>query len=348
MKGIELSKRFFYELVYPVLTEEYAFLLQDISVGLTGDGSEVLGFDDEFSQDHNYCPRVVVLVEDKQFKQVGERLEQRLLDVAPTEYLGYELLYDKYRKFIEVAPLQEFFHHQLGVESLPKTDREWLKLEEQKLLEMTAGPIFFDPKGRLHTMIEQLAFYPDGARYFLLHQGFLRLSEVGAIERAILRSDYVCMELYRAWFVYFAIKILHLQQRQYCPYRKWMGRNLDQLADVGRMLKAKIETLIRATDLTQIGTGVTDILIFISGLILKELGETGSNLSVTNDLFLINFNWDEVLGVLSQKIPQGLRELSPLVAPAAFWGQLFDYNGLGGDYAAVLDKNTRFLQNSQF
>ncbi|MCD4653291.1 DUF4037 domain-containing protein [bacterium] len=233
------------------------------------------------------------------------------------------------------------------MEAVPKTNREWLKLEEQKLLEMTAGTILFDPKGRLHAMVEQLAFYPDAVRYFLLHQGFVRLSEVGAIERAILRGDYICMELYRAWFVYFAIKILHLQQRRYCPYRKWMGKNLEQLAKAGRILKAKIETLIRSTDLTQIRIVVTDILRFLGGLILKELGETGSNLSVKNELFLINFDWDKILGVINQQIPKELKKLSPLIAPVAFWGQLFDFGGLGGDYTAVLNKNLQFLQDNQ-
>ena len=49
---------------------------------------------------------MVVLVEDEQFKQIGERLGQRLLDIAPAKYLGCKLLYDEFRKFIEVAPLQ--------------------------------------------------------------------------------------------------------------------------------------------------------------------------------------------------------------------------------------------------
>ena len=79
---------------------------------------------------------------------------------------------------------------------------------------------------------------------------------------------------------------------------------------------------------------------------MKELRETGSNLSVQNDLFLINFDWDKVLRVLSQQIPQELKKLSPLFAPVAFWGQLFDFGGLGGDYAAVLKTNLQFLQDN--
>ena len=347
MKGIELSQRFFGDYVHPLLTAEFAVSLPDISVGVIGDGSEVLGFDDEFSRDHNFCPRVVVLIEDEQFKLVGEKVRQRLLDMAPAEYRGYKLQYDEYRKFIEVAPLRGFFHHQLGIKAMPKTNRQWLQLEEQKLLEMTAGPILFDPEGKLHAIVEQLAFYPDAVRFFLLHQGFVRLSEVGAIERAILRGDSIGMDLYRTWFVYFAIKILHLQQRRYCPYRKWMGKNLEQLNEEGRILKAKIETLIGTVNMAQIRNAVMDILTFLGGLILKELGDAGSNLTVTSDLFLINYDWDKILEALSQQIPTALKELSPLVSPVAFWGQLFDFRGLGGDYSAVLNENVQFLQDNQ-
>ncbi|MCD4653650.1 DUF4037 domain-containing protein, partial [bacterium] len=240
MKSINLSQQFFHDYVFPVMADEFDFLLPAISVGLIGDGSEVLGFDDAISQDHNFCPRVVILIADEQFDQVGKRLEQKLLDSAPTEYQGHKLLFGEFRKWVEVAPLQGFFQQQLGIKTTPNTYQDWLNLDEQKLLEMTAGPIFFDPCGRLNAMVKKLAFYPDAVRYYLLHQGFVRLSEVSAIERAILRSDFIGIELYRAWFIYFVIKILHLQNRRYCPYRKWMGRSLEQLSESGRILKTKI------------------------------------------------------------------------------------------------------------
>ncbi|HRW05896.1 MAG TPA: hypothetical protein P5121_12410, partial [Caldilineaceae bacterium] len=67
MHGIELSRRFFDEHVYPLLASEFTRWLPALSAGLLGEGSEVLGFDDAISQDHNYSPRVVIWVADDHF-----------------------------------------------------------------------------------------------------------------------------------------------------------------------------------------------------------------------------------------------------------------------------------------
>lgn len=60
MNGIELSRQFFDEYIYPRLAREYARWLPALSAGLLGEGSDVLGFDDAISHDHNYSPRVVI------------------------------------------------------------------------------------------------------------------------------------------------------------------------------------------------------------------------------------------------------------------------------------------------
>lgn len=344
MNGSELSRRFFDEHVYPILADEYARLLPEISAGLLGAGSEVLGFDDVISHDHNFCPRVVIWVADEHFAQVGQDLRQRLVASAPSHYRGYPLFDNEFIQWIEVAPRVGFFHRQLGVSTLPATNQAWLKLDEQRLLEATAGPIFFDPQGQLQAIVAQLAFYPNAVRYFLLRQGFVRLSEVGAIERTIRREDYIATALYRAWFVYFAVKVLHLQQRRYCPYRKWMGRSLMQLGAEGQLLKTQLEALVCTADLNTVRAEVTHILRFLGNLILQELGETDYCLSIESDLILTNFNWDIILAALNRQIPEALTALSPLVTPVTFWGELFDFTGLGGDFATLLSQNVQFRQ----
>ncbi|MCB0106898.1 MAG: DUF4037 domain-containing protein, partial [Caldilineaceae bacterium] len=257
---------------------------------------------------------------------------------------GYPLLHDQFIRSIEVVPRAGFFHQHLGITAFPTTNQAWLKLDEQRLLEVTAGPIFYDPQGRLRAIIAQLAFYPDAVRYFLLRQGFVRLSEVGAIERTVRRGDYIATALYRAWFVYFAVKFLHLQQRRYCPYRKWMGRSLTQLGAEGQLLNAKLEALVRTSDLNAVSAEITGSLRFLGQLILQELGETEDGLSVESDLCLTNFHWDLLLAALDRQIPEEMKALSPLITPVTFWGDLFDFAGLGGDYATLLAQNLQFLQ----
>ncbi|HRW10130.1 MAG TPA: DUF4037 domain-containing protein, partial [Caldilineaceae bacterium] len=293
---------------------------------------------------HNYSPRVVIWVADDHFAQVGQALQQRLLAAAPSHYMGYPLLDNNFIRCIAVVPREGFFYQHLGVAAFPTTNQAWLKLNEQRLLEVTAGPIFYDPQGRLQAIIAQLAFYPDAVRYFLLRQGVVRLSEVGAIERTIRRGDYIATALYRAWFVYFAVKFLHLQQRRYCPYRKWMGRSLTQLGAEGQLLSAKLETLVRTSDLDAVSAEITGILRFLGDLMLQELGEADYSLSVESDLCLTNFHWDILLAALDRQIPEELKELSPLITPVTFWGDLFDFAGLGGDFATLLAQNLQFLQ----
>jgi hypothetical protein len=52
LRGIELGRAFFQELVEPILTEEFPEL--SYAAGIIGSGSEVLGFDDEMSSDHHW------------------------------------------------------------------------------------------------------------------------------------------------------------------------------------------------------------------------------------------------------------------------------------------------------
>jgi hypothetical protein len=56
--GVELSRRYFRDVVEPVLAREFPALRY--SAALIGNGSEVLGFDTPMSTDHNWGPRVLL------------------------------------------------------------------------------------------------------------------------------------------------------------------------------------------------------------------------------------------------------------------------------------------------
>nr|MBA2773672.1 hypothetical protein [Nocardioidaceae bacterium] len=58
--GLELSRHFYHGLVRPILDARFAGLPH--SAALLGRGSEVLGFDDEMSTDHDWKPRVLLFL----------------------------------------------------------------------------------------------------------------------------------------------------------------------------------------------------------------------------------------------------------------------------------------------
>ena len=55
MQGLELSRRYF-EVCLPLLQEQAGDILPLCAVGLAGEGSECLGFDDATSRDHDWGP----------------------------------------------------------------------------------------------------------------------------------------------------------------------------------------------------------------------------------------------------------------------------------------------------
>ena len=54
MKGLELSRLFYEELVKPMLEQKFAAYVPRIAAGLVGEGSQCFGYDDEISRDHDW------------------------------------------------------------------------------------------------------------------------------------------------------------------------------------------------------------------------------------------------------------------------------------------------------
>ena len=84
--GLELSRRFYSDIVRPIIAQAFPSLRY--AAGLIGSGSEVLGFDTEMSTDHSWGPNVHLFLQDEDVQVTGsiyEVLNQRL----PTTFLGY-------------------------------------------------------------------------------------------------------------------------------------------------------------------------------------------------------------------------------------------------------------------
>lgn len=62
MTGMEISRIFYARYVQPMLERDFASERHLIAVGLAGQGSECLGFDDELSRDHDFGPGVCLWI----------------------------------------------------------------------------------------------------------------------------------------------------------------------------------------------------------------------------------------------------------------------------------------------
>src|SRR6516164_5959797 len=95
MNGMELSRRFFMEAGLPLLRRHFPALAERVAAGLvaggfeSGCGSEIGGFDDEISRDHNWGPRFFLFLSEADKRNRGEEV-QRLLDTElPDSFAGF-------------------------------------------------------------------------------------------------------------------------------------------------------------------------------------------------------------------------------------------------------------------
>lgn len=208
VSGQELSRRFYREVVRPTLDPAVQH-----SAALLGRGSEVLGFDDEMSGDHNWEPRVLLFVRD------GDVLKPEV----PDRFEGRPAI-------VEVHTLRGYFLEQLNFDLDQEiTARDWLTFSEQNLSTMTAGAVFHDEVG-LGEVRERFGYYPRDVWIYLLIAGWWRVHpEVNLVGRTGFVGDELGSGLIGARMVQELMRLCFLMEQRYAPYPKWFGTAFSRL-----------------------------------------------------------------------------------------------------------------------
>jgi hypothetical protein len=227
MKGLDLCRRYFREVAWPALQEHFPEYLDRIACGLIGPGSDVFGFDDAISQDHNWGPRFWVVLSTRDYASVGNRMQEVLLAKVPASFEGYEI-----RPFppgagerhARVRDIRELCESLLGHAELPSNDVAWLGIAEHRLFELQAGEVWHDP-GRLLTVIrEKAAYFPEMVwrkRMAFFWEGLFFADN---FVRSAFRNDRVAEQMYLGWALHCILRLAFMLNRRYAPYRKWLHR----------------------------------------------------------------------------------------------------------------------------
>lgn len=85
--GLELSRRYYWEVVQPLLRRHFGDLPH--TAARIGSGSEVLGFDTERSSDHEWGPRLQLSLGAQDGRRFGESIRVMLAERLPKEFLGF-------------------------------------------------------------------------------------------------------------------------------------------------------------------------------------------------------------------------------------------------------------------
>lgn len=245
MKGLELSRLFYEEYGAPMLHKEFPHLEGLVAVGLAGSGSECLGYDDEYSHDHDFEPGFCIFLPDE---DAVDRRSAFLLERAyaklPTEFMGYT------RSPVSpvggsrhgVIRMEDFFRERTGTPDGVLSLGDWFSLPEQSLLEAVNGAIFRDGLGQMSEIRRRLAYLPEDVRRKKLAGHLLLMGQAGQYNypRCLGRSDAGAAQLALCEFVRSALHAAFLLNRRYLPYYKWSFyalRRLPMLSSLAPLLE---------------------------------------------------------------------------------------------------------------
>jgi hypothetical protein len=237
LPGRELARAFYEEVVAQILGDT------PHSAAFLGYGSDVLGYDTERSTDHGWGPRLQVFTEST----------IDLDPLLPETFRGWPVRYGwddhAVRHRVDVTPLGAWLEERLAFDPRRGIETsDWLTTPQQRLLEITQGPVFHDGLGELEPLRASLAWYPHDVWLWLLACQWRRLDqEEHFVGRTAEVGDELGSRVLTARLARDLMRLCFLLERRYAPYPKWFGSafaRLDAAGEVG----APLERAIAATD----------------------------------------------------------------------------------------------------
>ena len=187
-------------------------------------GSEVLGFDDEMSTDHDWKPCALVFLTEEDEPRHGAEVREKLQRELPLTFAGHPIHY-------EVHTVRGYVRQQLELDiDRDSEPRDWLTLPEHGLRMFTSGVVFHDDVG-LQAARDRLAYYPHDVWLYLLIGRWWRVHpEMNLVGRAGSAGDELGSSLIGSRLVSDLMRLAFLMERQYAPYSKWFGTAFSRLA----------------------------------------------------------------------------------------------------------------------
>jgi len=243
--GLELGERFYSEAAKPIIDTYFPGLRY--SAALLGWSSEVLGYDDVESMDHNWGPRFQLFLLRQDYETYQPLLKDTLSHHLPLEFHGHptnfgvsaqgdQLVMERVEAGpvnhkIDIETIEGRFESNLGCNPYKEIEvADWLSFSEQKLLAFTSGKVFYDGLGELEAVRRKFSYYPDDVWLYLLACQWKKIfDEEVFVGRAGYVGDELGSMVMAARIVKYLMRLCFLMEKKYAPYSKWFGTAFSRL-----------------------------------------------------------------------------------------------------------------------
>ncbi len=248
VSAIDLGEAFFVEVVRPAIAEKYPEVLEQGAFGRFGYGSECLGLDDAISRDHHWGPQVDLLLPQQLLNQLGPNPFESVLAQFPTEFRGYKMMAGQ-GGAVGLAPvsIESFLSRTIGRQTPPASSFDWLDIAEEDIIHIINGKIFSDKRGEFAEIRGIFAnYYPDDVWKRRIAHWCRHASGMGlyAMQRAHTRGNIPYAFTTFARTIKFTIELVHLLNRQYFTYDKWLYPLFCKLPIVAPKMRPLIEQAV--------------------------------------------------------------------------------------------------------
>jgi len=285
LNGLELAERYFTAYGLPLIRDGFPEYKDRIAAGLVGLGSDCLGFDDEFSRDHDWGPGFCLWLTKADHDRVGSALLEAY-NRLPTAFEGYERTTSEWGdRRVGVFEIGALYRRLLGRADAPETLFDWLRLQENNLSVCTSGEVFYDPLGEFSGIRRKLlAFYPDDVRIVKMAARCMVIGQSGQYNyiRSLWRHDYFAAQYAETKFCADVMSLVYLMNRRYAPYYKWLMRGVRELPLLGTFIFEKISAMVVSGDYEH----KQIIMDEICAAVIRELQAEG--LSDSTSRFLVD------------------------------------------------------------
>ncbi len=230
----EDNRRFYEEKVKPLIHERFGTYEDRIAVGISGEGSDCFGYDDEISRDHDFGTGVCLWLADEDMQTFGKELGEAYDELVAQKDRSF--LTERLKERRGVMTIHDFYSNILRIDcntnECTMTEEQWLDLDHSCLATAVNGEVFRDDPGRFTRFRSLLLnYYPERVWRVRIAEKMHEYSSALQVnyQRCMGRGDTVSAEICRIKGMTAAMELFFLIKRQYMPYYKWAYRALTDL-----------------------------------------------------------------------------------------------------------------------